>query len=386
VIVSKKDSLLRIVGLEPFSDYTLTLDESNFQQLSWKLPYKTIQFTADPNQFKRISMAIQPMGEISGMVVNQSGRGLGRVIVNLFETAGKQVGRVLTEEDGYFTYIGFKPGTYLVGIDSTQLRILKMTCEPVRVAVKPDVLGDVVDAGTLIMKAIQDTATNKPIVSTTVDSTFLEAERLLRYYVLFDSNKTAIRTEYVGPLSELACFLTAHPDFKVEIVGHTDADGSSQYNQQLSERRAEAVKRFLISRKVEPSQLITIGMGESRLLNASRTPEEKAVNRRVEFEHGTPEQAIQSAVTLKEQMGQTIERENEQIMLRKETHDMIIMVLTDSRFMIQFGAYKSPASARKLADRLISLVGDRIQVVFDRGLYKVQTKPISSYWKKRTGS
>jgi len=230
----------------------------------------------------------------------------------------------------------------------------------------------------LIMKAIQDTATNKPIVSTTVDSTFLEAERLLRYYVLFDSDKTAIRTEYVGPLSELASFLAAHPDFKVEIIGHTDADGSRQYNQRLSERRAEAVKRFLISRGVASSQLIPIGMGESRLLNASRTSEEKAANRRVEFEHGTPEQAIQAAVTLKEQLKQIVERENEQIILRKETHDMIIMVLTDSRFMIQFGAYKSPAYARKLADRLTALVGNRIQVVFDRGLYKVQTKPIQS--------
>jgi OOP family OmpA-OmpF porin len=67
----------------------------------------------------------------------------------------------------------------------------------------------------------------------------------------------------------------------VVIEGHADVSGSPEYNQRLSEQRAESVKRYLVGRGVPPGQLRTEGFGESRPLTTDRSPEAQALNRRV---------------------------------------------------------------------------------------------------------
>lgn len=147
--VREKDSIVRITGLEPFVAYTLILDETSFESLTWKLPYKNVKVTTDPNQFKKIMIPVLPMGEISGMVADDKGNGLGRILIVFKDSQGKKVAQTISESDGYFTYIGFKPGDYQVGIDSMQLQILKRESDPVMVTVKPDVQGDVLDLGSI---------------------------------------------------------------------------------------------------------------------------------------------------------------------------------------------------------------------------------------------
>jgi hypothetical protein len=76
--------------------------------------------------------------------------------------------------------------------------------------------------------------------------------------------------------------------FAFLIAGHTDAKGSAEYNQKLSERRAEAVKRYLISQyKLPPQRLSAVGYGMSQLLDPSRP--EDAINRRVQIINTTTE-------------------------------------------------------------------------------------------------
>lgn len=70
-------------------------------------------------------------------------------------------------------------------------------------------------------------------------------------------------------------------DFRFLLAGHTDARGSDDYNQQLSERRAAAVKDFLVRAQFDDSQLQTVGFGKRRLLDASQP--ESPRNRRVEI-------------------------------------------------------------------------------------------------------
>lgn len=147
-----KDSIIRIMGLEPFVSYNLLLDESGFQNLTWKLPFKSIRVVTDPNQYKKISIPILPMGEISGLIADQNGNGIGRILVTFTDSTGHKFAKTLTESDGYFTFIGFKPGKYSVSIDSMQLRILHKEVDPVFIEVKPDIEGDIVDAGALVWR------------------------------------------------------------------------------------------------------------------------------------------------------------------------------------------------------------------------------------------
>ena len=100
---------------------------------------------------------------------------------------------------------------------------------------------------------------------------------------LFDFNKYLIKTEFYPHLDEIITVLQENPTLVVEIQGHTDNVGSSQYNRKLSENRANAVKNYLIKKGINDQRLIAVGFGFSRPKTTNRTEEGKALNRRVEL-------------------------------------------------------------------------------------------------------
>ena len=84
-------------------------------------------------------------------------------------------------------------------------------------------------------------------------------------------------------LSKLAEVTNRCPDVAVEIEGHTDADGTPERNQRLSERRAQSVTDYLVRAGVVAGRLRAVGYGETRGIAPNDTPENKARNRRIEF-------------------------------------------------------------------------------------------------------
>ena len=70
---------------------------------------------------------------------------------------------------------------------------------------------------------------------------------------------------------------------KIEVAGHTDAHGSVEYNQRLSENRARAVVEYLVSHGIDPHRLTFKGYGKSRPIDTNTTDEGRSRNRRVEF-------------------------------------------------------------------------------------------------------
>ena len=102
--------------------------------------------------------------------------------------------------------------------------------------------------------------------------------------ILFDVNSDRLKGESYGSLKEIAGVLTESADLKVQIVGHTDADGDDAANMDLSKRRAAAVKAALVKEfKIDGARLETDGKGESQPIDKNDTPAGKANNRRVEF-------------------------------------------------------------------------------------------------------
>ncbi|MFP4522367.1 MAG: OmpA family protein [Fibrobacterota bacterium] len=77
--------------------------------------------------------------------------------------------------------------------------------------------------------------------------------------------------------------LEAFPNVRVEIGGHTDSQGASNYNMLLSRDRARSVKRYLVSRGIAEHRLLIKGYGEARPIATNRTPEGRKQNRRIEF-------------------------------------------------------------------------------------------------------
>jgi OOP family OmpA-OmpF porin len=101
--------------------------------------------------------------------------------------------------------------------------------------------------------------------------------------VFFDVDRTELKPGAEHSLARLVEFLRQNPEQHVAIEGHTDATGSPDYNLGLSERRAEAVGRFLEREGIERSRIITRGYGLSRPIASNESVAGRQQNRRVEI-------------------------------------------------------------------------------------------------------
>jgi outer membrane protein OmpA-like peptidoglycan-associated protein len=101
--------------------------------------------------------------------------------------------------------------------------------------------------------------------------------------VLFDTGKATLKPGAYGTIERLAAVLKEDPSRKVMVEGHTDNVGSDEYNQALSERRAQSVQAALFERGVDASQISTVGKGESTPVASNDDPAGRQQNRRVEL-------------------------------------------------------------------------------------------------------
>jgi len=101
--------------------------------------------------------------------------------------------------------------------------------------------------------------------------------------ILFDTDRFSLRTKGQDDLDKLFNILTEYPTMEVEVGGHTDDQGSFDYNMVLSSRRAKAVVQYLMDRGIESTRLSYIGYGTTRHVATNDTEEGRQLNRRVEF-------------------------------------------------------------------------------------------------------
>lgn len=110
--------------------------------------------------------------------------------------------------------------------------------------------------------------------------------------VLFASNKSTLLPAAQNRLNQVAEALMATKERKLTVEGYTDSQGSASYNQQLSQRRAEAVRSYIVSRGYPADLIVAQGIGEDRPIASNANAEGRANNRRVEIvvDHTGPTQ------------------------------------------------------------------------------------------------
>jgi len=101
--------------------------------------------------------------------------------------------------------------------------------------------------------------------------------------IFFEFNSASISEDSKTEILKVAQFINENPGIKILIEGHTDDQGSDDYNMELSERRARAVYEFLINYEISPSALTYAGYGESRPIEENDSEKSRSLNRRIEF-------------------------------------------------------------------------------------------------------
>lgn len=106
--------------------------------------------------------------------------------------------------------------------------------------------------------------------------------------ILFDTGSAVLKPEAVEQITKVGDIIAKYGDDRVRIEGHTDSVGTASHNEELSLRRADSVKRVLLSRGVQEKQMLVLGLGETKPVGDNHSAEGRAKNRRVELHIDVP--------------------------------------------------------------------------------------------------
>ncbi|MCK9297303.1 MAG: OmpA family protein [Desulfobulbaceae bacterium] len=133
-----------------------------------------------------------------------------------------------------------------------------------------------------VEKVFLEKEAEKPVAQKVAPAPVQEKTITMNLKVLFDFDKDNVLPREQDELDEFAAFMKAHPQTTAVLEGHTDNYGSEAYNNALSLRRAESVRKYLVQKfAIAPTRLTTKGYGFSRPLATNKTDEGRQENRRV---------------------------------------------------------------------------------------------------------
>jgi outer membrane protein OmpA-like peptidoglycan-associated protein len=200
---------------------------------------------------------------VRGNVSGDTGAAVGGAIVSI---TGPMSRDARTDMSGGFSLEGLAPGSYTARVEADGFLLKTATFE-----VQPRETTNV--AITLVTKPRQATVT----VS--------RREIVIRRQINFATDSDVIQASSTPLLVEIADVMLRNPQItRIEIQGHTDNQGNAEHNLDLSQRRADAVRRWLVEQGgVQPSRLESKGYGMTRPLVPNITPANRARNRRVQF-------------------------------------------------------------------------------------------------------
>ena len=350
---SDKDTTIHILGLEAYTDCYIELNPNSFENISWRLDKKSIRVTVDPNILKLIEIPVVVAGEATGSVeLDQDGvhEGIGRIIVSFFNSTGKPAGKVLTEEDGYFSFFGLSPGKYSVRIDTAQLRKLNMTAEPdsIQFNVAGGIDGDIIDDLDFVLRKI-------PEITPTITKPG-------------ESAKPVIRKD--------TAYMVVH-EVVEELVTITEDSWAIQLGAFKVRSNAERYRRTLeklLNRKVD---IIIEGDFWKVRIPDLKTREEVDNNLEILRQNEVTEVWV---IKLKAKQQQWIltERQDTIISITETTGEQ-----TDTTFSlatsVELKAFNKLNDAIALKDTLLGSIQKPILIIRQDGLYKVRITGFTSY-------
>lgn len=352
---SEKDTTIRILNLEPYTDCFIELDPDSFDNIAWRLKNKTMKVAVDPNMLKLIEIPIIVAGEASGTLMIEKNRittGLARMIINFYNKDQKQAGRTLTEDDGYFGYFGLAPGKYNVRIDSGQLRRLGMVSYPdsINFNIASSMDGDFVDGLDFVVRQKHpDTTDIAPVLAekpgVKKDTTYFVVHEVTQELLTISEDSWAI---------QLGAFLRR--DY---------AEGYRRKIEALTGKKSEIV--------------IEDGFYKVRIMDL-KDRKEVDDNIAILKNNGVTQLWV---IRLKAKQQQLILTEKQDTIRQiTETITSKPELTGSQKIIIQLGAFRDKSNAMGLLKHLKARYGDRIKIVYENGFYKLRLSGMSAV--KRT--
>lgn len=201
-------------------------------------------------------------GAISGQVQDQTGRGIGSARVLIIGPKGMQIS---ADGEGLFAALDLPPGNYQLQVDAAGHLMQVMSVEV----------------------AANETATPTIVLMPRPKQQLVEVsenEIVIRQQILFGTGSADIAHSSEPLMRQIADVFLRNPNIeRVEIQGHTDSIGKREFNMQLSQDRADAVREWLIGAGVAPSRMVARGYGPDHALRPNNNAANRAANRRVQF-------------------------------------------------------------------------------------------------------
>jgi outer membrane protein OmpA-like peptidoglycan-associated protein len=123
----------------------------------------------------------------------------------------------------------------------------------------------------------------EPLVNNTSGTPKVENKPIILKNVFFATNSAVLRPESQNELNKLKQLLDENPKMRIRLNGHTDNEGADADNMSLSDRRALAVRQYLIDKGIVAERLEAKGFGETMPIATNDSPEGRQQNRRTEF-------------------------------------------------------------------------------------------------------
>jgi OmpA-OmpF porin, OOP family len=135
----------------------------------------------------------------------------------------------------------------------------------------------------VLVKRIPPLLKPLPVKNDLLNRKFQKDEYVRLRDIYFDFDRSALHPRSEIELNKLKTVLERNKSMYVELIGHTDSDGSDAYNQKLSEARAQEARKWLLNKGISSKRIKILGQGEAQPLDTNDTEDGKAVNRRVEL-------------------------------------------------------------------------------------------------------
>jgi cell division protein FtsN len=343
----EKDTTIRIFGLEPYTDCFIEFDQSSFDNIAWRLKYTTMNIAVDPNLIKLVEIPINVVGEAAGIIKiehNAVVRGLARIIVNFYDKDQRKVGRTLTEDDGFYSYLGLNPGNYYVRIDSSQLRKLGMLSTPdsINFNIAANLDGDYVDGLDFIVKydTLEQKEEPKNIDMIVHEEIEQDMESISDDYVIEievfknETQADTLRDQLSALLSKNINLFPWDDHYKIQITGFATRAEVEESYPALKSKGINKIDLISLIGMLKPDPTTNIQSGETDPFK--------------------PFSVVDPIIVI--------------------AHEIIEDDVTSSEgsYAIEIGAFENETEAEVLGERLSKLLGKDVNLIYEDNLYKVR--------------